>query len=592
MKNLINLLGRSFNLLELSDKRRTYFAIPVSILLALLDLAGVILLGSIGTLAFRIVSNDSKPTKVEILIKRIGHLNLDSTHVTIYLALVTLFILGIKTLLQAFYTYWYTSFLSKIESSISKNLIQNIFTSSVSDINEYKYTDYQWAIMVGSNRVVVSIIGAAIGLLTDLVATSSMAILAFYASPLAFCVAILIFIFTYLGINRPINRRARSIGDRATLLYTDIGESLLEAFNGVKELKVYAKEGIIADKINASKNEHSLLNARTVWLNSIIRYVLEIVVLAIGLCITGVLLLTTDSRHAVTVLVIFMAVGFRLIPNIQRIQNAFVSFRIGEGATRSLFQLIEKFEKSHASKTGFSENNLNEINEFQFIRIDNVSYKPQDSNNFSINSVSFDINFHETIAIIGDSGSGKTTLLDLIAGLNSPTIGEISVYIEKTKSFEPIKSVLRAYVSQESALFGKSIYENISIKTKLESQDKLKIERIAEKFKLNTIFDRFSSFSNRVLRADGTNISGGERQRISLARAEYSDPVVYLFDEPTSSLDKENRDMVKNYLQEKRGKTTIVIATHDQDLLDVCDRVLRIDQGKVAFLGPKIDLES
>lgn len=183
---------------------------------------------------------------------------------------------------------------------------------------------------------------------------------------------------------------------------------------------------------------------------------------------------------------------------------------------------------------------------------------------------------NEIVAIVGKSGSGKTTLLNMIGGLEKIESGEI--YINKLRVIG--KNKIELYRNQVSFLF-----QNFALVDEWTVEKNLKI---ALTFKKR---EKGSSEILKVLKMIGLEdklkekiykLSGGEQQRVALARIYLQDNPVILADEPTASLDKENRDLVFSLLrrlQKEKGKT-IIIVTHDQELANFCDRVIELSNFK------------
>ena len=582
MIKLIDLIKKAFSYLDVKDKRKVLSMIPISVFLGLIDLAGVILLGTVGTLAFRVISNDSKPTKLETIFKSIMPGNLSLNKLTLLLAIVAIIVLGSKTILQALVNFKYLKFLAKLESDLALMLFKKIIRARASDLNKNKYSDYQYALTIGTNRVVTGIFQTTISFLSDSITTILMAAFAFYASPTAFGLTLFIFGLTYYLINGPIHNRSTKYGQQSRDVYISLSERLLENFRGIKDVRVYRQEERLINTFSVEKQAQSLLGQKIYWLSSISRYFFEFAILISGVAIIGVLSLTTDLRHTVTAVVVFMSIGFRLIPNIQRIQGSMVSLRIAEGATASFFNYLEDFHEEKPEQIDSVPSQLKRT--LDFVKLDKVSFRYSDSE-FILRDITFKIDSDKTLAVIGESGSGKTTLADIIAGINRPTEGFLSFTESNDVGNAAIYKPNIGYVSQNSSLFGNDIYENIAFGKNPDSPDKRKINKILEKLNLSFLSESEFGSARGSIRSDGTNLSGGERQRISIARVEYADPQIVIFDEPTSSLDADNKSKVTDYIKSINHKKTIVIVTHDFDLIELCDYVLEIANGRIKFFG-------
>jgi len=585
----VDLIKKALSLLEVKDKRKVLLMIPIFVFLGLIDLVGVALLGTVGTLAFRLISNDPKPTRLENIFQSIIPGNIGLETLTLVIAIISILVLGTKTLLQALVNFKYLKFLAKIESDLSLLLFKRIIRARASDLNNNKYSEYQYSLTEGSKRVVTGIIQTMISFLSDSITTVLMAAFAFYASPTAFGLALFIFGLTYYLINGPVHRRSTKYGIQSTNIHISLSENLLENFRGIKDVHVYKQEERLIQTFNREKWEQSLLGQKMYWLSSVSRYFFEFAILIAGVAIIAVLSVTTDFRHTVTAVVIFMSIGFRLIPNIQRIQSSMVSLRISEGVTASFFSYMEDFHEERPDHINSSALPLQRT--FEFVKLDNVSFRYGESESI-LKDITFKMNSDKTLAIIGESGSGKTTLADIIAGINRPTEGFVSFTESNDLSHGEIYKPSIGYVSQNSSLFGKDIYENIAFGKNPDTPDKLKIDQILERFNLSFLSDSEFGSGRSTIRSDGTNLSGGERQRISIARVEYADPQIVIFDEPTSSLDTDNRSRVTDYIKSINHKKTVVIVTHDFDLIELCDYVLDIANGQIKFFGAASDFNS
>jgi ABC-type bacteriocin/lantibiotic exporter with double-glycine peptidase domain len=151
------------------------------------------------------------------------------------------------------------------------------------------------------------------------------------------------------------------------------------------------------------------------------------------------------------------------------------------------------------------------------------------------------------------------------------------------------KNFTISYISQSCSLFGSDLYENISLRKNLTKVERDKIDQIASGLNLDNFF---VDNNIREIRSDNTNVSGGERQRISIARAKFFDTEIVVLDEPTSALDEDNKKRVFGYLQEISHNKTVIIVTHSQDLLDIADLVLLLDKGQKMFYGSISEFKS
>jgi len=571
---------KALSLLGPNDRKKVIQTIPILVSLSLLDLAGVVLLGTVATLTFNLISNDSKPTRLEMIFQDIAGTDISRTTLIIIFSLMAVFLLSLKTLSQAFFSLRFAKFQARLETDIASKLYNNLISSGVSKINTNKFSDYHYSLIVGANRYVTGMLGSSVTFISDVFTAVLMFSFAFYASPLSAIVATTVFLGSYLIFNGPVNSRARIYGKVSMNSYLNLGEDLLESLRGIREIKAYSKETMYEDKFREEKTTSSLVNQKIMWLNGLVKYFLEMAILLAGTLITISLVITTDLKHAITVAVLFLVIGFRLIPIIQRLQNSVNSIRISNEATKTLFQYFEEFKNLNNSHKNLKNGAIQEL---ECIEVQNVAYSFSDGS-IALSEITFKIRSNQTLAIFGDSGAGKSTLLDLVTGLSSPTSGTIQFHsttegIQYQPGVYPI-----SFITQNCALFGNDIYQNVSLSKELSDVDRLKVDQIVDTLNLEKFIESEVGKS-REIRSDSTNISGGERQRIAIARAKFFDTSIVVLDEPTSALDAENERRVVEYLEEIFHKKTVIFITHSESLLNVADLVLYLKEGKMMFFG-------
>jgi len=228
------------------------------------------------------------------------------------------------------------------------------------------------------------------------------------------------------------------------------------------------------------------------------------------------------------------------------------------------------------------------------INFKNVCYKYAGSENDTIKNISFEIKKGEKIALVGLNGAGKTTLVKLICGLYSPTEGEILINGVPTNKFniEDYYTMFSA-VFQDIHLLPVSIAKNVALcneeeidYTKLE--DKVKLAGLYEK--IDQLPDGYNSILMKSVHENATDLSGGEKQKLALARALYKDGSIIVLDEPTAALDPiaENQMYLK-YKELTAGRTSVFIS-HRLSSTRFCDRIFYIENGEITELGTHDEL--
>ena len=212
------------------------------------------------------------------------------------------------------------------------------------------------------------------------------------------------------------------------------------------------------------------------------------------------------------------------------------------------------------------------------------SYPGQEFN--VLKDISFKIKAGERVAVLGRVGSGKTTLLKLMLGLYQPTQGSIYIDGIDLRQLDPAE-VRRSsgYVSQDAMLFYGTLRDNLSIG--MNHVEDAEVIRAARAGALLDYVNSHPQGFDMVVGERGESLSGGQRQGVAIARAVIKDPPILLLDEPTGSMDHTSEDQVKReFAQFSQGKTTVLV-THRTTLLEMVDRIIVLDGGKIVADGSK-----
>jgi ATP-binding cassette subfamily C protein LapB len=220
------------------------------------------------------------------------------------------------------------------------------------------------------------------------------------------------------------------------------------------------------------------------------------------------------------------------------------------------------------------------------IEFERVSFKYPGSDTEVLREISFRIKSGEHVGIIGKVGSGKSTINRLILGLYQPTGGKVKidgVNIQQLDPAEVRKAV--GYVPQDVVLFYGSLRDNITIG--MPYVEDYGILQAAEMAGLDELISNHPAGFDMLIGERGESLSGGQRQAVAIARAVVHEPVVLLLDEPTSSMDFSSEDGLKGRLKKYIHGRTLVLVTHRTSLMDLVDRLIVIDRGRIVADGPK-----
>ena len=353
----------------------------------------------------------------------------------------------------------------------------------------------------------------------------------------------------------------------------------LNLINGIKEILIFGKIKKILEQFNDSLKSLETVDVKNGIVTSYPKVLLEQSVILIFIVI--ILLMSRmgeTNDNIIVILSFYLAAAYRLVPSINKI---FVSYQQIKFGKPSIPKIMEYYNLKKTNKfiENYETNNSLEFENKIILKNISFSYK-NDKNIFK--DLNLEISKNKIIGIAGESGSGKSTIVNLLTGLIKSQKGNI--IIDEKEINDPL--ILRRYqnlfsiTSQDTYLIDGSIKDNIIF----GSNEKVSNDRIKSSIKfarLDTTINNLSYGMDTYVGSNIKQLSSGQKQRISIARSIYSDREILIFDEATNALDKENEKYIFENLKNLKAKKTIIIISHDQDNLKICDYILRVENKKL-----------
>lgn len=276
--------------------------------------------------------------------------------------------------------------------------------------------------------------------------------------------------------------------------------------------------------------------------------------------------------------------GFFIFVPMQEIGNIIISYREAQASLQNFHNLMLK-------KIEARPENPSTMGAIKTMSFENVSFKHQSAQFKAIDNISFKVQKGETIAFVGPSGSGKSTLVKLLVGLYRPAQGRILYNnIDSHEiDFEELRSQI-GFVTQDTQLFAGTIKENLLFVNPSATDEQLQLT--LQKASCTGLLQRAENGINTVIGEGGLKLSGGEKQRIAIARALLRDPHLLIFDEATSALDSITEEDITNTIREvssKRNQITVLIA-HRLSTIMHADYIYVLERGEVAETGSHEEL--
>jgi len=351
-----------------------------------------------------------------------------------------------------------------------------------------------------------------------------------------------------------------------------------ESFSSIKSIKILSRENFFLNKFKKQIRSISKIIFKVAFLAELPRNFFEYILLISILFLFYYLIQNQyPSESIIQLLSIYSIAAFRLIPIMNRFLGHMQKFKHS-------YPSIKKLVLENEQKIKPKKNKIRKINFKKNIMLDIKKFSFNNSQEVLIKDVNIEIKKNSQIGLIGESGSGKSTIIDILCGFQHNKYSKLKVDgvdIFKYGYFDNWQNSL-GYVPQNIIILNQSLRENIlfGADRKIFSDDILK--NLLKKVNLEKFILKSKDGLSQILRQDGQNISGGEKQRIGIARALINDPELIILDEATSGLDFETENSILETI--KKFKKTSIIVSHRLNALKNCDKIYAVKNKQTILL--------
>lgn len=466
-------------------------------------------------------------------------------------------------------------FLKKIKIQISEKLFNfYLFDSLIENINinpSIKARNVTSEIQ-GFNNYVINLNKV----LLDSTAIALVFCIIFYSSPFVSLIVFSIFLLItilYLKIVKPKIKKKSKLNQKLIANFTQI---IYETFGAFKDVKILNKEKEI---FNLYKEKVDIYEKNLLFFSIFDRLpkiILELVSIMLLVTLSIIFLKNNNNLNELLPTLALVVISIvRLLPAFTGLNAAMFYMRVYTPSLEKIYSELKVIEAKENSKKIISKKiiteKLNIISKKEYLTLNNISFNYENKKNI-FNNVSFNIEQNSTFGIIGPTGSGKSTLLQIMMGLLKPNTGQVLYKNKDIFSFHDKWIEKISYVSQNIFLLDDTVEKNIAFNFNNSPVDTDKIERALEIAELKSkIFSLPNKYREKV-GVDGLKFSGGERQRLAIARAVYKDSPILFLDEFTSSLDVITEEKILNNFKKYFSNKTIILITHRRNTIERCDK--------------------
>jgi len=504
-------------------------------------------------------------------------LNYSKLEIIFYLSILIIFIFFLKSILLTLLYKFQTSFCYGVQEYISNKLFKKyLFSTSIIN-NKKKSAELIRNLTSEMDQMVTSFLLPFLNFFVEIFIFFSIIIVLLYFE---FQVSIIIFLFSLLAIfifyfltKKKIDNISyeRQINEEKKI------KTIQDTFGSIRDLIILGCRNFSYDYFSAKTKSVSSSKRKIEFLNFLPKIWIEFFGVLLIVMITFLMIyMEKDLNSFLPTLALFAVAAFRILPITNRLIISIQHMRYGEPVVKNLiFNLNEKIENDYLKDNSENENNI----ELDSIKIKNLGFKYNSSNEFLFNNINLEIKRGDKIGILGESGSGKSTFVDLLIGFLKPSTGEILINNnQKNSNLLNLASNI-GYVPQNVYIIDGTIEENIALNTK--KKDKDKINNLIEFCLLSNLSNDLKKKQTLNLGEKGSTLSGGQKQRIAIARSLYQNPKLLILDEATNALDEEMEEKLMDNLFNQSNIETIIIINHRKSSLKNCNKFFELDNKKI-----------
>lgn len=486
------------------------------------------------------------------------------------------------------YFIFYTWLVKKYTYKIKRELGTRVMESYMAQGYIFFVNNNSGKLLQGISLDVVAvnnIVSQLFSLVTKLLTIAAIGIFILIKEPFVSISLLILSALCVLVIQLVFKNSMKKYGEMARRAGWDNNQACLEMIQGSKEVLVTGRQDYFKRRYVNSITNQNKCSIKIEMATTIPAYIIETV------CIAGLLLavaiqvifqgITSDM---ITSLSVIAVAAFRILPSVGTVTSALNAIRSSIPSFNASYLTIKRvndLEQELAQKQQKAEKKQGEVGQQMDLSLSHIYYKYPASDQYILEDVSLQINARSSIGIIGSSGAGKSTFVDVLLGLLEPESGKVLLDGTEITLLGEKWNQNIGYVPQSIYLVDEDIRANIAFGVEKENIDDDMVWRALELAQLAEFVKAQPNGLDSRVGEWGVKFSGGQRQRLAIARALYTNPEILVLDEATAALDYETENALMEAIDELQGHKTLIVVAHRLTTIRNCDYIYEVANGKI-----------
>lgn len=576
-----DMIKKLFSILDRQQKTKIAGLIVLILIGGLLETAGVSLILPLLTAILDEKSFAANPYVVYFM----DLLRIQEVKAFIYFILCALiFMYVFKAVYLIWITYVQSRFVNRNRSRCTTNLL-----------SQYLNKPYEYYLYAETATIVRTIYGDMdnifnlllqfMGLIAELVVCTCLGIFLLFLDVKMMLVVMGLMLATTIFITKVIKPRLKKAGEDARMALAGMYKGILQPVSGIKEVKVQNKERFFTGTYHKSADAYAHYQVKNNVYTNLPRLLIESIAIVGVLLYVAVCMATgVELASLLPMISAFALAAMRLLPSVNRVNTYIANIAYYESALNYIYENVNTEEMGRQEELEayrLAHPNTEQITLEKEIQLKDITFAYPNTEKKIFDGADMMIPVGKSIGVVGPSGSGKTTIVDVLLGLLQLQEGVITS--DGKNIFDNYEAWLShvGYIPQTIYMLDDSVRNNIAFGIKEEEIDDARIWEVLEQAQMKEFVEGLPEGLDAQIGERGVRISGGQRQRLGIARALYHDPELLIFDEATSALDNDTETAIMEAIDMLHGQKTMVIIAHRLRTIENCDMIYEVKDGKI-----------
>lgn len=566
------------------NKQQTIKLIGLGFMILIGGILETLGVGSVLPLVQTIVNADAmKQNKWVIKIMSIFHIS-DMTHFTILLLITVILVFVIKNAFLLLLSYIQAKYVNDNQQKVGSYMLEEYLNRPY---EFYLNADIPtiFRILDGDIPSVFTLLMSMISMVTEIVVTVCLFVVVFLIDYKMTLFMMSMLLIMTLIITKVLKPRLNKLGEERIDIQSRSGRWRTKAMYGIKDVKVLGHEHFFADYYSRLTKQGVKVSVGYSVLNNAPSKIIETtsiggILLYIAICMSN----GVSAASLLPQITAFGVAAVRLIPSINRINTQMTNIAYCQPSLDYVYENVDFTKYKQAGRyVPDAPKNEAPIVVDDDIRLKDVSYRYPNTEKMILDHADMTVPIGKSVGVVGPSGAGKSTAIDIFLGLLRPQEGQVEC--RDRDVMDNYRSWLShiGYIPQTIYLSDDSIRDNIAFGVPEEEINDERIWQVLKEAQMEGFVKKLPDGLDTSTGDRGIRISGGERQRLGIARALYHNPDVLVFDEATSALDNATEKAVMEAIESFHGKKTMLIIAHRLNTIENCDYIYKVENGKITL---------